>query len=385
LVFFMLLGVNLSLLIGPTLPLPATPDIAEAVQSVSVTQSDEGRSGFQIVLQIGRAGLADMLDYRLLLNPLLRPFNRVILTMLFNALPQVIMDGVITTIQMSPGSQPGAATLTLTGEDVSVMMDMKKKRSSYIAMSEPLIAAAIIAGYAQYGLIPMIIPPAALDQPLPIERTPVQQGTDLEHLRSIGERFGHVFYVEPGPVPGVNTAYWGPPRRIGLPQSALTVGSGPESNVESINFSYNGLAPAIVDDVVNDRRLNATLPVMTFASLRLPPLALLPALPTQLPNVRTTLLDNSSGLDVMQAYARAQGLTDKSVDNVATAQGELDGLRYGGVLKARGIVGLRGAGFTNDGFYYVKSVSHSIGKGQYKQRFSLAREGVGALTPAVIP
>jgi hypothetical protein len=381
----MLLGVNLSLLIGPTLPLPATPDIAEAVQSVSVTQSDEGRSGFQIVLQIGRAGLADMLDYRLLLNPLLRPFNRVILTMLFNALPQVIMDGVITTIQMSPGSQPGAATLTLTGEDVSVMMDMKKKRSSYIAMSEPLIAAAIIAGYAQYGLIPMIIPPAALDQPLPIERTPVQQGTDLEHLRSIGERFGHVFYVEPGPVPGVNTAYWGPPRRIGLPQSALTVGSGPESNVESINFSYNGLAPAIVDDVVNDRRINASLPVMTFASLRLPPLALLPALPTQLPNVRTTLLDNSSGLDVMQAYARAQGLTDKSVDNVATAQGELDGLRYGGVLKARGIVGLRGAGFTNDGFYYVKSVSHSISKGQYKQRFSLAREGVGALTPAVIP
>jgi hypothetical protein len=124
---------------------------------------------------------------------------------------------------------------------------------------------------------------------------------------------------------------------------------------------------------------------MTFASLRLPPLALLPALPTQLQNVRTTLLDNSSGLDVMQAYARAQGLTDKSVDNVATAQGELDGLRYGGVLKARGIVGLRGAGFTNDGFYYVKSVSHSIGKGQYKQRFSLAREGVGALTPAVIP
>jgi hypothetical protein len=381
----MLLGVNLSLLIGPTLPLRATPDIAEAVQSVSVTQNDEGRSGFQIVLQIGRAGLADMLDYRLLLNPLLRPFNRVILTMLFNALPQVIMDGVITTIQMSPGSQPGAATLTLTGEDVSVMMDMKKKRSSYIAMSEPLIAAAIIAGYAQYGLIPMIIPPAALDQPLPIERTPVQQGTDLEHLRSIGERFGHVFYVEPGPVPGVNTAYWGPPKRIGLPQNALTVGSGPESNVESINFSYNGLAPAIVDDVVNDRRLNASLPVMTFASLRLPPLALLPALPTQLPNVRTTLLDNSSGLDVMQAYARAQGLTDKSVDNVATAQGELDGLRYGGVLKARGIVGLRGAGFTNDGFYYVKSVSHSIGKGQYKQRFSLAREGVGALTPAVIP
>src|SRR5215831_19265729 len=129
----MLLGVNLSLLIGPSVPLPAPPDVAEAVQSVSVTHNDDGRSGFQIVLQIGRAGPTDLLDYRLLLNPLLRPFNRVILTVLFSAMPQVLIDGVITTIQMSPGSQPGSATLTLTGEDVSVMMDMKKKRSSYVA------------------------------------------------------------------------------------------------------------------------------------------------------------------------------------------------------------------------------------------------------------
>ncbi|MBI1868068.1 MAG: hypothetical protein HYS06_07225 [Methylocystis sp.] len=381
----MLLGVDLLLLIGPTLPLPATPDIAEAVQSVAVTQSDEGRSGFQIVLQVGRVGVADMLDYRLLLNPLLRPFNRVIVIVRFNALPQVIMDGIITTQQFSPGNQPGGATLTLTGEDVSVMMDMKKKHIPHDALSESLIATKIITSYAQYGLIPMVIPPAALDQPLPIERTPMQQGTDLEHLKNIAERFGHVFFVEPGPVPGVNTGYWGPPKRVGLPQRALTVGMGPESNVESINFSYNGLAPTIVDDLVVDKRLNISIPVMTFASLRLPPLALLPALPTQLPNVRTTLLDKSSGLDVAQAYGRAQGITDKSVDNVATAQGELDALRYGGVLKPRGVVGLRGAGFTHDGLYYVKSVSHSISKGQHKQRFSLAREGVGALTPVVIP
>jgi hypothetical protein len=381
----MLLGVNLLLLIGPTLPLPATPDIAEAVQSVSVTQSDEGRSGFQIVLQVGRAGVADMLDYRLLRNPLLRPFNRVIVTVLFNALPQVIMDGIITTQQLSPGNQPGGATLTLTGEDVSVMMDMKKKRAHYDARSEPMIALEIIGSYAQYGLVPKVDLQHALDQPLPIERTPVQQSTDLEHLKSIGERFGYVFYVEAGPAPGSNTAYWGPPNRIGQPQRALTVGMGPETNVESINFAYNGLAPTIVDDEIQDRRLNVRFPVITAASLRLPPLALLPALPTQIPNVRRILLERGSGLDIAQAYARAQGIVDKSVDGVATAQGELDALRYGGVLKPRGIVGLRGAGFTHDGLYYVKSVSHSISKGQYKQRFSLAREGVGALTPAVIP
>ena len=381
----MLLGVNLTLLIGPTVPVPATPDIAEALQSVSVTQNDEGRSGFQLVLQIGRAGPTDLLDYALLLNPLLRPFNRVILMVLFNAMPKVLIDGLITNQQFSPGNAPGTATLTLTGEDVSIAMDMTKKRAEWPAMSEMVIANLIIGTYAQYGLIPMVMPPPSIDQPLPIERTPVQQGTDLEYLKTMAQRFGFVFYVESGPAPGVNTAYWGPPKRAGLPQRALTVSQGPETNVDNINFTYNGMAPTIIDDVVQDRLTNTSLPVMTFASLRLPPLAAMPALPFQLPNVRTSLLEQSSGLSVVEAYARAQGVTDKSVDSVVTAQGELDALRYGDVLAPRGIVGLRGAGFTHDGFYYVKSVSHAISRGQFKQRFSLTREGTGAITPVVVP
>jgi len=381
----MLLGVNLTLLIGPTVPVPATPDIAEALQSVSVTQNDEGRSGFQLVLQIGRAGPTDLLDYALLLNPLLRPFNRVILMVLFNAMPKVLIDGLITNQQFSPGNAPGTATLTLTGEDVSIAMDMTKKRAEWPAMSEVVIANLIIGTYAQYGLIPMVMPPPSIDQPLPIERTPVQQGTDLEYLKTMAQRFGFVFYVEPGPAPGVNTAYWGPPKRAGLPQRALTVSQGPETNVDNINFTYNAMAPTIIDDVVQDRLTNTSLPVMTFASLRLPPLAAMPALPFQLPNVRTSLLEQSPGLSVIEAYARAQGVTDKSVDSVVTAQGELDALRYGDVLAPRGIVGLRGAGFTHDGFYYVKSVSHAISRGQFKQRFSLTREGTGAITPVVVP
>jgi hypothetical protein len=381
----MLLGVNLSLLVGPTVPLPATPDIAEALQSVSVTQNDQGRSGFQIVLQVGRAGPTDLLDYALLLNPLLRPFNRVIVMVLFNALPRVLIDGLITNQQFSPGSEPGTATLTLTGEDVSVAMDMEKKRAQWPAMSEMVIANVIIGSYAQYGLIPMVMPPPSIDQPLPIDRTPVQQGSDLEYLTTMGERFGFVFYIEPGPVPGVNTAYWGPPKRAGLPQRALTVNQGPEMNVDSINFTYNGMAPTIVNDVIQDELSNISMPVMTFVSLRMPPLAAMPALPFQLPNVRTSLLDQSPGLSVIQAYARAQGVTDKSVDSVVTAQGELDALRYGDVLTPRGIVGLRGAGFTYDGLYYVKSVSHSISRGKFKQRFNLSREGTGAITPVVIP
>jgi phage protein D len=83
--------------------------------------------------------------------------------------------------------------------------------------------------------------------------------------------------------------------------------------------------------------------------------------------------------------ARAQAVTDASSDSVLSANGTLDALRYGGLLKPRGLVGLRGAGFTYDGSYYVKSVTHSISRGDYKQRFTITRDGLGSLTPAVIP
>jgi hypothetical protein len=72
----MLLGIHLNLLIGPTVAVPAPPMLTEALDSVQVTHSDEGRSGFQITFEVGRSGPSDLLDYRLLGSPLLKPFNR---------------------------------------------------------------------------------------------------------------------------------------------------------------------------------------------------------------------------------------------------------------------------------------------------------------------
>ena len=107
-------------------------------------------------------------------------------------------------------------------------------------------------------------------------------------------------------------------------------------------------------------------------------------------NVRHTQLSKTphmrrSALSAMQAYAYAQAMTDASMDAVVTATGTLDALSYGDILQARGLVGVRGAGYTYDGMYYVKKVTHTIQKGTYKQNFTLAREGVGSLTPVVRP
>ncbi len=380
----MLGGTYLSLALGPTAPLPAPPALAQNLESVKVTHNDEGRSGFQLTFRAGRAGPSDFLDDPIASHPLLRPFNRVILTAVVGPMPHVLMDGVITNHQFAPGEAPGSTTFTVTGEDVSVMMDLKEEIREHPAQPEPVIAALLTARYARYGLVPMVLPPATMEMPLPTERTPVQHATDLGFINQMAQRFGHVFYIDPGPLPGMNVAYWGPPIRAGVPQRALSVGMGPATNVASVNVQYNALSATTVQGTVQDRTLGVELPVVTFAPLR-SPLSLLPAHLADVPNVKVKQLTESQGLSVLQAYAKAQGITDASADGVVTVSGELDTARYGAVLKPRALVGLRGAGFTHDGLYYVKSVTHTLSAGRYTQSFQLTREGTGSLTPVVIP
>ncbi len=76
------------------------------------------------------------------------------------------------------------------------------------------------------------------------------------------------------------------------------------------------------------------------------------------------------------------GALFKTAD-VISASGQLDVLRYGHVFKARQLAAVRGAGNYYDGNYYVKSVTHNIKRGEYKQSFTLSRGGVGSSVSTV--
>lgn len=377
-----LLGAHLTLLMGPTVPLPAPPAVLEMLDSIEITHSDEGRSGFQIVFKAVR-GKADLIDYLIFANPQFKAGNRTIITCTFGAVPLVLMDGVITNHQLKPGAPGGdPASLTLTGEDVSIMMDLQEKNAEHPAQPDNVIAMKIILSYAQYGLIPLVIPPITLDVPLPVERTPVQRATDLAYLTEIAGRHAYTFFIIPGPVIGTNTAYWGPSIRTTPPQRALTVNMGPDTNVESIQFERTPAEATTVQGNVQDRTTNQRIPVMSFLTTR-PPLAInSPLLDRAL--TRTETFGGRGGQTAQQAMAEAQARTDQSMDTVKV-EGELNTAAYGLPLIARGLVGLRGVGFSYDGLYYVKKVTHAIKMGEYKQKFTLTREGTGSTVPMVVP
>jgi hypothetical protein len=108
-----------------------------------------------------------------------------------------------------------------------------------------------------------------------------------------------------------------------------------------------------------------------------PPLGLIPA-----PITNLKLLKYTAKLNAMQAISRGLATAACSQDAVS-ATGSLDVLRYGRLLKARGLVGVRGAGAAYDGLYFVQSVKTTIRRGDIKQNFTLTRNGLVSVTPRV--
>jgi len=373
------LSAVLTLLVGPAVPVPASPALIEALEQVEVTTSDRGRSGFQLRFAAGRSGPAELADYPLLTGSDLNVFDRVVVMITFGGgTRQVLMDGVITHRELTPGTLPGTGMLTITGEDVSVMMDLEERVAEHPSQDEASIATALIGRYSRYGLVADVVRPSSAEAPAASERVPVQRGTDLAYLQQMGRRFGHVFYLVPGPQPASSTAYWGPPVRTGTPQPALSVNLGAETNVVRIAFRANGLGPTRVTGQNQDPRTGAAAEVSSQGSTRTT-LAAAPDWQNQ--NVRTTLFCES-GLSTSQALARAQGAADDSSDSV-TVTGTVDTLRYGHLLVARGLAGLRGAGRAHDGLYYVQRVTHRISVGEYLQDFVLTRDGSGSTVSVV--
>jgi phage protein D len=378
----MSLGLHLTLLIGKKVPAPSPPLLLDAIQKVEVTCSDREQNGFQIIFSVGRSGSADASEYPLLNSPLLKQFNRVIIMVAFGVVPKVLIDGVITHQQLNPSIEPGKSTYTVTGEGLSVLMDLEEKSETYPNQTDAAIVSRIILSYAQYGLTPNVVAPASMEVPLEINSVGSQQTTDLKYIRQLAKTHDHVFYIEPSDVPSVNTAYWGPSNRTGTPQRALSFNMGPFTNVNSIDFQNNALEKTSVKGSIQDPSTGTKFEIPSLPSLR-PSLAGQSAADLNQGNVKTKQL-RDSGLSIVQTLIKAQSETDGSGDAVAVT-GELDSMRYGDVLRTRRLVGLRGVGKSYDGLYYVKKVVHIISHGSYKQNFTITREGLGATASTVVP
>lgn len=360
--------------------------LLKAVQSVRVEQGDGGgagdlQQGFQMTFRAERSQAASQ-DYALLTSPLLNAGNRIILTVTLDAKPHVLFDGIIAHRQLSPGSASSGPSLTVMGKDISILMDMEEKDLDHTGLGDKEIVEKILHGYAGYGIVAKASAPSKTWTPNEKERIPKQVATDREYLQTLAKRHSFIFRIKPGPTPKHSIGYWGPLEYDDSPQKALTVNSGAATNVESFDVADDALAPTQVFGTVHRDNAAEATPIDVKKSSLSTALAKKPRLTDNAAFVRKLRLVYS-GADATEAQALAQAMTDRSTEQVLKVTGSLDTFRYGDLLYAPGKVGVRGAGFSYDGDYYVQQVTHKIGRGEYKQDFVLTREGPGAKTQTV--
>ncbi len=383
-------------------PVPAPRAVMEALQSVKVSESDRGATSFELTFRVGR-GRGDRIDDPIVSCPELAMFTRARILVSLRGLTHVLVDGVITRQQFTPSPKPGASTFTVHGDDLSVLLDRIDLALSLPALSLASRAELLMKPLLPYGVTPLVVDilPPRLKAPMSLEKGVPLRGTALSLLGDIVGDIHGEFFISPTSVEGISVGYLGPRLPLafaaGLLQGLPTFGwleslvsrplswnVGSESNLESIDFAHDGSKATIAEGSYDDAFFGA-VPIVAPVAIEVP-LSEAPTLTRNLPFVKTKILPEP--LKPKKTFAEAcvdtVMATNASAAETVTANGELDVARYGGVLHARGLTLLRGVGHSYDGVWAVKSVTHSLQRGEYKQQFSLARDGLGALTPKTL-
>lgn len=371
-------AVELNLFVGLVVPVPAPRAAIEALKKVEVQVSGgDTPSGFELSFTLSKRSPLQTLF--LLTGGSSIPVLRVVIMVTMGGIAEVIMDGVMTHHEIRPGTDGGNSTLVVKGKDLTALMDIIELDGFlFPAMSPALRVLTILAKYAAFGVVPMVIPSVVEDLPIPIERIPAQEGSDLHYVSQLAHEVGYVFYMDPLPVPGTCRAYWGPEIKVGPPQPALNTDMDVFTNVESLSFQFDKESKEMPVVFIQNQATKAPIPIPIPDITPLnPPLGAVPPLPPKL-----KFLDDTAKLSPLGAVMQGMAYASQHSDAV-TGEGSLNVTRYGRILKARQLVGVRGAGDAFDGLYYVKSVSHRIERGEYRQNFSLARNGLLSTTPRV--
>lgn len=373
----MLKGIQLTLMAGPAVPTPVPRSVIDALVDVEVTVSTTHVSAFQLTFRLSQR--SPLHSIFLLSGGSLPKVFRVVVIATLNGSPETLINGVVTDHQVTPGSGRDDAMLTVTGEDLTRVMDyIDFTGTPYPAMPPEARVAVIVAKYAALGLTPKIVPTIVRDFDSPLDHVAHHQGTDLCYLKQLAHDVGHIFYLEPGSGPLSTTAYWGPEIQLGAPQPALSLNMGVHTNVEALNFRFdnaNAVQPLVtIQEPVT--KLPIPIPVPDISALSLP-LGLVPLIRNRLDRE-----DDTAHLTPTKAILRGAAKATQSSNGVK-ATGIVDVLRYGSILKPHRLVGVRGVGTAFNGLYHVDSVTHRISQGQYKQDFTLSRNGLISTVPRV--
>ena len=348
---------------------PASQDLLQALQQIEVedhaTMADMLRLRVVIGVKGGCSGWSFVDD-----GVFSRLSHIKILVSVGSARAETLMNAYVTETSANFANQPGASVLNVVAMDPTVLMNLEEKVKPWPNMADSDVANRIFSS-PDYKFTPIVDATRWTRQEN--HETLMQRGTDIQFLQQLAQRNGYECYVETNGQTGAVEGHFHAQRLNDPPQGVLSVNMRDATNVNSFNASFDMLRPTTAQatnlDVESrdDQQSQVGNP-------RQSTLGRTTALGGQ---QQRRVLPSGTGLartGELQAYAQA--LVDQSALAI-TAQGELNSVAYGGILRAKRPVMVRGAGQQFSGTYYVESVHHVLTADSYRQNFTLRRNALG--------
>ena len=280
---------------------------------------------------------------------------------------ETLIHAYVVETSVSFSAQPGQSVLTVVAMDPTVLMNLEEKVKPWPDMADSDIASAI---FGDYGFTPQIrdSQPARSDN----EHRVMQRGTDIQFLTHLARRNGCECYVETG-ASGEVEGHFHPPDVQQAPQGVLTLNMGEATNVSSFSVRNDMLRPVTVAARGLEVESGSDQPAESQSQSG-GELGSGAAVASDRP--RKILLAGTGLAKASELQTAAQAVVDRSAWSIL-AEGELNASTYGGVLRAKRPVTVRGAGRAFSGTYYVHRVLHTFTSEGYSQRFSLRRNALG--------
>lgn len=348
---------------------PASQELLQAMQQIEVedhaNMADMLRLRVVIGVKDGCAGwsfIDDALFSRLA--------NIKIAVAVGSGRAETLINAYVIETNATFANQPGSSILNVVAMDPTVLMNLEEKVKPWPNRADSDVANAIFSS-PDYKFSPVV--DATRWRRQENDQTMIQRGTDIQFLQQLARRNGFEVYVETNGLTGVVQGHFHAPRVDLPPQGVLSVNMRDATNVNSFNARFDMLRPssAQATNLDVESRENQQAQV---GSSRLTALGREMALTAQR---QRRVLPSQTGLTrtgELQAYAQA--VADQSALAI-TAEGELNTVAYGGLMRAKRPILVRGAGQQFSGTYYVERVHHILTPDSYRQNFTLRRNAVG--------
>lgn len=348
---------------------PAGEDLLQAIQQIEVedhaTLADMLRLRVVIGVKDGCSGWAFVDD---------AIFGRLtsirLAVAVGGARAETLLNAFVIETNARFANQPGLSVLNVVAMDPTVLMNLREKVRPWPNAADSDVAEAIFSA-PEYKFTPVV--DATKWKRQENDQTLIQRGTDIQLLQDLARRNGFECYVETNGQTGAIEGHFHAPRLDRSPQGVLSVNMRDATNVNSFNPRFDMLRPATAQATNLDVESRSGQQAQVLTP-RLATLGKDTVLDARQPR---RVLPSGTGLartGELQPYAQA--IVDESALAI-TAEGELNTVAYGGILRAKRPVLVRGAGQQFSGTYYVERVNHILTADSYRQSFSLRRNALG--------